>query len=768
MRESHPPKSLLGKRGLLRPSPLSRWGSGGEGSPRERRSSVFPVLLILLLLPLLLAAPALGQTAPPDASTDQAEANRLMSVLAQQSRRADETRLNADFVPGMVTVLYGDELEERGVRTVGEALTLVPGIDLAFTADSFWQTVVRGVPKIFASGHIEILLDGVPLSTAFGVDPVVNMPVAQVGRLEIIRGPGSAIHGENAVAGVLNIIPRKSENRAFASVGSFDTLTGGGALSLEDAERDLAVHLNVAGLTTDGAEVNAGSDTLYGGSLDGVSYAAGDTNEEMDYAAAFLAAELRGLSLQAHYIRNRQGDVFGVGNSQTVSISQENVVDVSQTDPEDLFTAAGAGPSPAVVDLDQAAVSEPDDRTVYDTDQWGVSSAYDLEPVPGLETRFHLGWQREDFSAGDARFRTLRAAPLPPPDLPDRPGPPEIGIAAAPEPVEITVVQDGWVYGLNYDETVLRAGMAVAWTGWERHTLRAGYTFEETRWSETGNGGAERDRIANRLLLEETFRVSDRLTLTAGLRFDSYDDLEDQFSPRLAAAFRLSRRHVFKAQYARAFRPPSFLEMRLLEDTAGLTDLSPETADTVEVGYIYRRAESLFRATLFHTELDDWIQDSRLGAPPADFQTRGVELEAAAPLIPRRLRLDASLSYADAENAEDGAAIPGSAQWLAGAGLEWRPLAPLNLRLQYRFVGERAREPEDPRDDLDPYQTVDLTGTFRLGGWSVGAGVKNLFEDDVRYPARLGGVSEGDVRLSRPDDYPRPERTWWLQVTRAF
>ncbi|MFW6241153.1 MAG: TonB-dependent receptor plug domain-containing protein [Thermodesulfobacteriota bacterium] len=692
-------------------------------------------------------------------------------MLERHSERADETRLNADFVPGMVTVLYGDELEARGVRTVGEALTLVPGMDLAFTADSFWQTVVRGVPKIFASGHIEILLDGAPLATAFGVDPVVNMPAAQVSRLEIIRGPGSAIHGENAVAGVLNVITRKSENRAFAGVGSFDTFTGGGVLSLEDAERNLAVHLNVAGLTTDGADVDAGADTLYGGDLDGVSYDAGETNEEMDYAAAFLSAELRGLSLNAHYIRNRQGDVFGAGNSQTVSISRDNVVDVSQvseSDPDDIFHAAGTGIPPAVVDLNQATLVNEADRSVYETDQWGVSTEYRLTPVPDLEARIRLGWQREDFSAGDARLRTLQTEPLPPPGRPDLPGLPDIGIASDPDPVEITVAQNGWVYGLDSDETVLRAGLEFTWKGWKGHTLLAGYAFEETRWSETGDGGTERDRIANRLLLEETFRASDRLTLTAGLRFDAYDDLEDQLSPRLAAAFRWSRHHVFKAQYARAFRPPSFLEMKLFEENGGRIDLSPETADTFELGYIYRRAETLLRATLFHTELDDWIQDGRTGAPASDFQTRGVELEAAFPLIPRVLLLDASLSFADAEDEAAGAAIPGSAKWLAGAGLRWRPVAPLWFWLQYRFVGDRAREPGDPRDDLDGYQTVDLTGTFRRSGWTVGAGVKNLFEDDVRYPSRLGGVSGGDARLDRPDDYPRPERTWWLQVTREF
>src|SRR5258706_7182403 len=58
---------------------------------------------------------------PPD------EAKELEALLNEQTELATKTRMNHDYVPGMVTVLQGDELEGLGVRNVWEALSLVPG-----------------------------------------------------------------------------------------------------------------------------------------------------------------------------------------------------------------------------------------------------------------------------------------------------------------------------------------------------------------------------------------------------------------------------------------------------------------------------------------------------------------------------------------------------------------------------------------------------------------------------------------------------------------
>ena len=68
------------------------------------------------------------------------------------------------------------------------------------------------------------------------------------------------------------------------------------------------------------------------------------------------------------------------------------------------------------------------------------------------------------------------------------------------------------------------------------------------------------DRGAVSIVLQDEYRISDMLTLTSGLRYDNYEDIESAVSPRIALVWRFSGNHIFKAQYARAFRPPSLIE----------------------------------------------------------------------------------------------------------------------------------------------------------------------------------------------------------------
>lgn len=130
---------------------------------------------LLPLLPLLGLSPALA-----DDGSEQDELQHLLELIAEQTEITTKTRLNADYVPGLVSVLHGDELRNRGVRTVWEALGLVPGIELSIEETGRKQVVVRGVGRTYASGNVKLLLDGVSMNSAqIGLaDPLLNMPLA--------------------------------------------------------------------------------------------------------------------------------------------------------------------------------------------------------------------------------------------------------------------------------------------------------------------------------------------------------------------------------------------------------------------------------------------------------------------------------------------------------------------------------------------------------------------------------------------------------------
>jgi len=147
---------------------------------------LYSLSLVVLFLPSLLFAVEVKKEevaetiSEQEPSEDLAEQRRLLAIVEKHTEIATKTKLNADFVPGMVTVLLGDDLEARGVRTLYEALSLVPGMELYLARHGFWNTMVRGAAEVFATGNMKILLDGVPLITAFGIEPTPNMPVEQV------------------------------------------------------------------------------------------------------------------------------------------------------------------------------------------------------------------------------------------------------------------------------------------------------------------------------------------------------------------------------------------------------------------------------------------------------------------------------------------------------------------------------------------------------------------------------------------------------------
>src|ERR1043165_9153295 len=82
---------------------------------------------IALALAFLLIA---GNVAADEQQTpsDDKELKELLSIVQQETDVATKTRLNSDYVPGIVTVLEGEELEALGVRDAGEAPGLVPGV----------------------------------------------------------------------------------------------------------------------------------------------------------------------------------------------------------------------------------------------------------------------------------------------------------------------------------------------------------------------------------------------------------------------------------------------------------------------------------------------------------------------------------------------------------------------------------------------------------------------------------------------------------------
>lgn len=186
------------------------------------------------------------------AQTDDKELEDLLSVVQQETQLATKTRMNSDYVPGIVTVLNGNDLEALGITNAGEALGLIPGILAARDRNGVPNVIVRGLDFPFNSGNIQIQINGVSLVRADAGfnSAALLIPVEQIDRIEVIRGPGSVVYGDYAFMGLVNIITRGEGTRAFGRVSSPHATYAAGA---RHAWRKFA--LNVAGVTSDNAEL---------------------------------------------------------------------------------------------------------------------------------------------------------------------------------------------------------------------------------------------------------------------------------------------------------------------------------------------------------------------------------------------------------------------------------------------------------------------------------------------------------------------------------
>ena len=145
----------------------------------------------------------------------------------------------AELVAAHVTVLDGETLRGLGLTSVSEALRRVAGLHVASNG-SFGATT-----SLFTRGgesdYTLVLLDGVQLNQPGGGFDFAHLDLSQVERIEVVRGPSSALHGSEAVAGVVHVVTRTGRGSASAvastRVGSYGRADLGVSAEGAGAER---------------------------------------------------------------------------------------------------------------------------------------------------------------------------------------------------------------------------------------------------------------------------------------------------------------------------------------------------------------------------------------------------------------------------------------------------------------------------------------------------------------------------------------------------
>jgi iron complex outermembrane receptor protein len=186
-----------------------------------------------LLVVALLLQPSLSAAQPTNPDLRSLSLQELMAIPVDTPARVPQERLHAS---PSVFVITDVDILRSGATTIAEVLRMVPGMHVAQIDGNKWAIGIRGFTDRLARAML-VMIDGRAVYSPLFAGTyweVQDLPLSDIERIEVVRGPGGALWGANAVTGTVNII-RKS---ALRSVGT--TITAGSGSS--DPYRLAAAH----------------------------------------------------------------------------------------------------------------------------------------------------------------------------------------------------------------------------------------------------------------------------------------------------------------------------------------------------------------------------------------------------------------------------------------------------------------------------------------------------------------------------------------------
>jgi iron complex outermembrane receptor protein len=175
------------------------------------------------LLAALTAAAASGQSGLADASLEQLLNTPVTSVSKKEQKLARTA--------ASVFVISQDDIRRSGATNIPDVLRMVPGVEVAQIDSSTWAVTIRGFNQRYGN-KVLVMVDGrsVYTPTFSGVYwDQIDLPLEDIDRIEVIRGPGASVWGANAMNGVIDIITKSSKSTKGGLVSATGSTRGDGS-----------------------------------------------------------------------------------------------------------------------------------------------------------------------------------------------------------------------------------------------------------------------------------------------------------------------------------------------------------------------------------------------------------------------------------------------------------------------------------------------------------------------------------------------------------
>lgn len=624
------------------------------------------------------------------------------------SRNPESTRL----APGSVTVFSRTELDHMGIRTLTDLLNLVTGVQAMFEPQEGRTNLLlgRGTPESYGQGFL-LLLDGERLNEHYtGGFTLTNrlIPMSHIERVEITRGPGSALYGSNAFSGVINLISNQKTDSYIAGLGSDNGYLFSATHNARHGDWRYGLFVEQSG--DDGQRYEEVFDRF------GLQQRTDDPRRARD--GQFRLGFRDSLLTVRH--SERQFEDFYVFGRLSDGINQE-------------FTAQ------QFVRLEQ---------------RWGSEA----EPMLLAYSRNRVRW--EPF----ARLALGGNAPFSEADLIQG-----SRLDYRGEALSFDADQETAIGRINFGGIAERADIPIASTITNYDPIDLSY-FGELRdlTADRYRFVEDKQRRLTGVYLQHQYQWQQDWSSTLGIRHDDYNDIGSRTSPRMALVYAPGETHTGKLLWGKAFRAPGLGDLydRDAGTTVGNPALDAIASETLELVYLHSRENWRAGLTLFDNRIENLL--SAVALPNGDTlianvgenSSRGAELEwSFAPSTEWLIRFSSTAIFSN-ESKE----LPDNNAYLAE---DYSPSHYGSVILNWQRGNWNINLNGYWRNDIPilhhgDAEHVSLVASYRLQQeWLLRFRVDNLTDSEHNIAARGSGlgVDENGMRVR---DVPVRGRSWQL------
>ena len=630
-----------------------------------------------------------GAAAQTSAGSSVEEVDRIVVTATRASIALSEA-------PASVTIVTAEQIEQRRSARIGDVLSEIPGLYMRsntqsaqFPSSGQASIAIRGVPR---TTRTLVMIDGQPINSAIsgGID-LSSILLDNVSRIEVVRGPYSALYGGNAMGGVIHVLTKSATKREFQGKieGGFGDVSSSAASLVYRDKLDNGLGISLAlGYRNSGGWRD--SDYLVKTTASGlgavpVAGAIATTTTD-NRAAAWLGfkgerpwdqrnAELKivhdmreagtltaGVAFAGYRVGYRRPETF-LRNAAGLAVFSGN-----------LATALTGNAKVTLAETDFYTLTPSSER------DWRGNLRWEQNLASGTRLVANLGYMDHNF-----RFTQPGAG-----------AGFESGAGEWSDQPNQRTDADMHARWMASDRLWLTAGLAFNHQHLDRRTVPA------TMWRDYATHFGENFRGTGKSEIAAAFAQAeyvplDALTLHFGARFDRFTTSgqvsqntapafvtnyasrsEQQFNPKIAAVYSVSKTFTLRTSYGLGFRPPTLLDLysRTVSPTTvagvfSVNEPSPQLkAERIRAFEIGMDAEIPGGATLtasaFTQTLSDLIYRTRISTTLTQStnagraKVNGIELGVRQPLFDKSLTVFANATRLTRYDVTQNTAIPAS------------------------------------------------------------------------------------------------------------